>query len=89
MECYIETIEIKYTLIIFQRNEMRTETYNVGAHVSVTYDDGKSDTHPFNFANGTIAEVGNNFIVVKESDKDVYIEFDWICEIQDESHVTQ
>lgn len=88
-------------IIIFQQNgkvkEVRTESYNVGTHVLVSYDDGsaycKSDMHPFKYANGMLVEVGNNFIVVKDSGKDVYIEFDWVCAIQDgslpinESHI--
>lgn len=80
-------------IVMFQDNgkvkEVRTETYNVGTHVLVSYDDGsdycKSEMHPFKYANGQLTEVNKNTIVVKDSGKDVYIEFDWVCAIQDGS----
>lgn len=88
-------------IIIFQRNgkvnEVRTETYNVGTHVLVSYDDGseycKSDMHPFKYANGRLTEVRDNAIVVNDAGKDICIESGWICAIQDgsmpinESHI--
>ena len=88
-------------IVMFQHNgkdkEVRAETYNVGTHVLVSYDDGsdycKSEMHPFKYANGKLVEVKKNAIVVNDSGKDVYIEFGWVCAIQDgslpisESHI--